>query len=56
MVRIIYGGQLFSQVVNLCVLNKDLLNFEPSIENAGYTLVTTYYYINKVLNLTDPAT
>ena len=27
MVRIIYGGKLFSQVVN--VLNKDLLNFEP---------------------------
>ena len=32
MVRIIYGGQL----VNLCLLSKDLLNFEPLIENAGY--------------------
>ena len=29
MVHIIYGGQLFSQVVNLCLLNKDLLNFKP---------------------------
>ena len=32
MVCIIYGGQL----VNLCLLSKDLLNFEPLIENAGY--------------------
>ena len=37
MVHIIYGGQLFSQLVNLCLLSKDLLNFEPLIENAGYT-------------------
>ena len=32
MARIIYGGQL----ANLCLLSKDLLDFEPLIGNAGY--------------------
>ena len=29
MVYIVYGGQLFSKVVNLYLLSKDLLNFNP---------------------------
>ena len=30
MVHVIFGGQVFSQLVNLSVLSKDLLNSEPA--------------------------
>ena len=39
-----YGGQLFSQEVNLClhVLRKDLLNFEPHCIVPTFTIVRVY--------------
>ena len=36
MVCVIFGGQVFCQLVNLSVLSKDLLNSEPSLCNPGY--------------------
>ena len=47
MVHVIFGGQVFCQVVDLCLYwasTKDLLNLEPPLCNPGYALAfaTTY--------------
>ena len=36
MVHVIFGGQVFCQLMNLSVLNKDLLNSKPPLCNPGY--------------------
>ena len=36
MVRVIFGGQVFCQLMNLSVLSKDLMNSEPPLCNLGY--------------------
>ena len=42
MVCIIYGCQVFSQVVDLSVLSKDLLNLDRPLDNPSYAPAMSY--------------
>ena len=55
MVCVIFGGQVFCQLVNLSVLSKDLLNSEPPLCNPGYAavLISINHIHNKMINLNN---
>ena len=42
MVLVIFGGQVFCQLVNLSVMSKDLLNSEPPLCDPGYAPVYSW--------------